>query len=262
MECQAYCIASSLRFQDFLQDSAKGKRAPITSFREAAYFNCLGGGSAFVFAYGVVVFWATSDEEKMQVINYLKEFAIEPIETMPSDEFTFTFGSVFKVVDDQVQLDSDDPLVMLAMSHAFAQSVKLEMFETRVQQAVASAQQLVDELSLKGRIHLSRKEIARRLGWLMQQRYSINLHCDVLDTPDFFWDSSELETYYKAGIAYLDLSQRVSVLYRRLDTASEIFEILTTEINHRHSATLEWIIILLITLEVIMSFVIHWWPYL
>lgn len=260
MKCTAYCVAASLQFQQLIQH-LQDNLTHVTAFREAAFFECPGAGRAVIFSYGAVVFWATQETQVQQLLSTIREFAVDPIDHPPVDHFSFSIASQFKMADDQIILDSADPLVMLALSHALAQSVKLEFFETRVQQAVKSAQQLVDELSQKGRIHLSRREIARRIGWLMQQRYSINLHCDVLDTPDFFWDSSELEKYYQASIAYLDLSQRVTVLYRRLDTASEIFEILTTEINHRHSSFLEWIIIFLILLEVMMSIAIHWSPW-
>lgn len=260
MKCVAYCIAKALHFQDFIKH-IQSQGTMVSSFREAAFFDCPNGcGTVVVFAYGAIVFWASTEQDQERLLKEVACFTIEPLDLATRDDFTFSFGHSFKVVNEEIMLDSDEPLVMLALSHAFAQSVKLEYFESCVQQAVDQAQNLIEELSQKGRIHLSRREIAQRIGWLMKQRYSINLHCDVLDTPDFFWDRSELERYYQAGGSYLDISQRVSVLSRRLDTASEIFEILTTEINHRHSSFLEWIIIILILIEVLMSFVTHWIP--
>jgi uncharacterized Rmd1/YagE family protein len=260
MKCVAYCMAQSLQFQDYLAHlQAQGIQPQF--FREAAYFKTIiGSGTAFVFTYGTIVFWAVSQVEQERVLKELGLFLIEPMQNLLRDDFSFSFGPSFQVREDQIVLDSENPLVMLSLSHAFAQSVKLEYFEACVQQAVVQAQTLVDQLSQKGKIYLNRREISKRIGWLMQQRYLINLHCDILDTPDFFWDRGELERYYQAGGAYLDLEQRVSVLYRRLDTASEIFEILTTEMNHRHSSFLEWIIIVLILIEVLMSFITHWLP--
>lgn len=260
MKCIAYCLAKSIpltAYVQFLQE----QNQPLSAFREAVVVEYPHGrGTAVIFAYGTVVFWAVAPSLIQQMINELLPHCIEPLDQPIEDEFSFSYGSVFKVVNDQIVLDQEDPYIMLALSHAFSQSIKLELFENRVQHAVTQAQILVDELSSRGRIDLSRKEIACRIGWLMQQRYSINLHCDVLDTPDFFWDRTELERYYQAGASYLDLGQRVSVLYRRMDTVSDVFEVLTTEINHRHSAFLEWIIIVLIMIEVMMTFMLHWWP--
>jgi uncharacterized Rmd1/YagE family protein len=260
MKCVAYCLAKSIPLAPYVQFLHQ-QNQPLSAFREAVVFECPHGrGTVIVFAYGTIVFWAVAPSLVEQILKEVEPYCVEPLENPHEDEFSFSYGSTFRVVNDQIVLDQQDLYVMLALSHAFSQSVKLELFEGRVQQAVDQAQLLVDELSARGRIDLSRKEIAKRIGWLMQQRYSINLHCDVLDTPDFFWERTELERYYQAGAAYLDLSQRVNVLYRRMDTVSDVFEVLTTEINHRHSAFLEWIIIVLIMIEVIMSFSIHLLP--
>jgi uncharacterized Rmd1/YagE family protein len=260
MKCIAYCLAKAIPLTNYVHFLQK-QNQPLSAFREAVVFECPHGrGTVIVFAYGTVVFWAVAPSLIDQMLKEIKPHCQELLDHPIEDEFSFSYGPTFSVVNDQIVLDQQDPYVMLALSHAFAQSVKLELFEGRVQQAVVQAQFLVDELSSRGKIDLTRKEIAKRIGWLMQQRYSINLHCDVLDTPDFFWDRTELERYYQAGASYLDLSQRVNVLYRRMDTVSDVFEILTTEINHRHSAFLEWIIIVLILIEVMMSFALHWLP--
>jgi len=47
------------------------------------------------------------------------------------------------------------------------------------------------------------------------QRNSVNLHSDILDVPDFFWENSELEPLYAMTRSYLDLNKRVEILNRR-----------------------------------------------
>lgn len=84
-------------------------------------------------------------------------------------------------------------------------------------------------------------------------RNSINLHTDILDTPEFFWDHEDLEVFYEKTCHYLDLTARVDVLNKRLDIVKELFEILNDHLEARHSSRLEWVIIILIAVEVAMA---------
>jgi uncharacterized Rmd1/YagE family protein len=91
------------------------------------------------------------------------------------------------------------------------------------------------------------------MGELFIERTSINLHMDVLDTPEFFWEYPELEPLYMMTANYLDIRTRVEVLNQRLDVVHGLFEMLGTELNHLHSSRLEWTIISLIVIEVLVS---------
>ena len=48
----------------------------------------------------------------------------------------------------------------------------------------------------------------------------------------------------------ISLSARVEVLNKRLDIIKELFDMLASELANRHSNTLEWIVIILIMVEV------------
>ena len=96
-------------------------------------------------------------------------------------------------------------------------------------------------------------EIRRKMGELFIERNSINLHVDVLDVPEFFWEYPELEPLYQMIAKYLDLKTRVEVLNHRLDVVHELFQMLGSELNHQHSSRLEWFIIWLIIIEVLLS---------
>ena len=91
------------------------------------------------------------------------------------------------------------------------------------------------------------------MGELFIERNSINLHLDVLDAPEFFWEYPEMEPLYKMMSNYLDIKSRVEVLNQRLDVVHELFEMLGNELNHQHSSRLEWTIICLIVIEVLLT---------
>ena len=152
-------------------------------------------------------------------------------------------------------LNETAPLHLLAVSHALAQSVKLSTFETLVSRTIQSTAHIPRALADTGATHLSRKELAKIRGRLFLTKSDILVRYDLLDTPEFFWEYPELDTVYQQIANYLEIRNRTKVLSTRLTTIHELFEMLADEQKHKHSASLEWIIIWLIAVEILMFLV-------
>lgn len=207
-------------------------------------------GNVFIFSYGCIVCWGLTREQEAEIIKDLKPYEVEPEETPSEDVFTYISGDTSKIVNGEIVLASRSYLNILALSHGLAQSVKLDSFERRIAKTVASTRQIPIDLAKFGKIGLSRKEIRRKMGELFLERSSINLHTDVLDTPEFFWEYPEVEPLYHMIAHYLDLETRVEVLNQRLGVIHELFNMLNNEMNHQQASRLEMTIILLILIEV------------
>ncbi len=208
----------------------------------------------FFFPFGTAVFWGLSDIEQKNFLEYLRPFEGGSLETTEFDEFSFMSGSSIRISQDVITLPFPSVLNKLAISYGIAQSVKLTVFESTIRKTIAKTKHLPEEIVRKGKIVLSRSEIAKTIGQLFLDRSSINLHTDILDTPEIFWEYPENDPPYRLMANYLDVQTRVSVLNQRLNIVKELLEMLSTELNHRHSSRLEWIIIGLIFLEIIIAF--------
>ena len=90
-----------------------------------------------------------------------------------------------------------------------------------------------------GKISLDRTEISKKIGQLFIERNSVNLYSDILDTPEFFWEQEQFQTFYHRIYSYLEIGKRVAVLNKRLDIMKELFEMLGAELQDRHSSNLE-----------------------
>lgn len=254
MECFAYCTASSYQIKSLFDNLRAQYKA--TLFRDVVHVEMSNTGlegDVFFFAYGSVVTWGLSKERSLQVLELTRNFEVSRLEEIETDEFTFRYGDSPKVEDDEIILPNTEMLTKLAISHGIAQSVKLGSFETAIQKTFNSTRQIPEELAKEGKIKLSKREIRRKMGELFLERSSINVHVDILDTPEFFWEYPDLEPYYKMITNYLDVSARVQVLNQRLDITHEMFEMLGNELNHQHSSRLEWTIIWLIIIEVALT---------
>ncbi|MCX7338452.1 MAG: RMD1 family protein [Alphaproteobacteria bacterium] len=257
MRCASYCTADSYNIDEL------AKYFRNEGFDPKFYGNVIHvhngddqeGGEIFCFHFGCVTFWGTTEEEENQYLEKLKAYEGSPlIHRTHDDSSTFELGdeTAINEEEDKIILESDDVLVKLALSYGLSQSVKLAAFEASVDQTIENTRYLSAELAEKGKISLSRKKLAQGIGLLFTERNSINLHSDILDTPEFFWRRPRYEPYYHLASSYMDITTRLDILNRRLDVIHDLYEILSNELKHTHASFLEIVIIFLILWEVIM----------
>ncbi|MBS3905350.1 MAG: RMD1 family protein [Simkania sp.] len=254
MRCTGYCTAASYDVLRLFQ--TLGKLGPVQLYKDTLHFQIREErrvrGDLFYFSYGAVVFWGFSEEEERKFLQDLKEFERDSC-SRTEDEFTYIYGDDLKIEEDEIVLQNKGTLTKLAIAHGIAQSVKLNVFEDSIFKTYETTKWLPAELAVKGKISLSRRAISRKMGELFIERNTINIHTEILDTPEFFWEHPELETFYRRTAHYLDINKRVDILNRRLNVIHELFEILRNELNHQYSSRLEWTIIVLIVIEVVLA---------
>jgi uncharacterized Rmd1/YagE family protein len=74
-------------------------------------------------------------------------------------------------------------------------------------------------------------------------------------TPEFLWNDSEFEPVYKNIFRYLEINPRIEVLNKRLTIVGELLDVLRSQQEHIHANKLEWIIIILVAMEVLLQLV-------
>lgn len=208
----------------------------------------------FFFPYGCAVFWGVEDNDIHQYLDLARQHVTKPLASVIIDQITYRYGPETSIIEenDEFIIEPGDPFVLLSFAHALSQSVKLTAFEESIDRIIQKTRHLPEEMAQKGKTSLSRRQLSKSIGVLFAERHSINLHNDLLDTPEFFWRRSAYESYYQMGIAYLDISTRTNILNQRLSALQELYQILSDELKHLHSSRLELIIIYLIVTEVLL----------
>ncbi|KAL8658041.1 MAG: hypothetical protein Q9226_001330 [Calogaya cf. arnoldii] len=221
----------------------------------------------FVFSYGVVVFWNFTERQEKDVLADLtfSEFETgvtlvtgpQDEEDFETEEFHFEYSPETprpRVFNDMITLRSGDHMIKLAMSHAIAQSTKLNFFEQRMADQMAEAQHVPRRLALTGKLGMKREEVVRILGALFRSRVDVNLSSNMLDVPNFFWDSEPtLHPLYFAVREYLEIKPRVQALNERCRVFLDLAEILSDSIADDRSSRLTWIIIVLILISIAVT---------
>lgn len=207
----------------------------------------------FIFAYGVLILWNIPEKLHDAYLSLTQAYGHGTVDCPEDDVFSFRYGERSRVWRDEIILPDQKPLTKLAISHALAQSIKLGIFEQRIQKIINETEHLPQQLAKHGKIPLKAKDIRRQMAQLYIERSTINLHYDLLDEPEFLWDYDELVPIYTMAAKHLDIDCRVEVLTKRQEVVHELFDMLGTEVHNQHFSRLELTIVLLICLEVVIT---------
>ncbi len=249
--CLTVCLAQSFRFPELREHILSTARAQL--FRNALIVDYKDGCS-IVFPYGVVVHWHVGLDERRALQSLLLEYAIKPEANPQEDNFSYALDcEQDRFQHDHIELRSSDIRVLLALSHAMGQSIKLAAFEGNAIDTIHATSHLPESLAREGKIKLNRNAMAKIRGQLFLTKSDIILNYDLLDTPEFFWEHPEYQAIYSMAANYLEIRQRTDVLSKKLETIHELLEVLADEQKHQHSSILELIIIGLIAVEIAIS---------
>jgi uncharacterized Rmd1/YagE family protein len=249
--CAAYCLAHRFHIDALARTLSESS---LIRLIKGALLVEENDSYSIILGYGAVVHWNVSPERKETIHRVLLANAEQALSLIEEDHFTFTYDCpVTRIVEDHIELESSDPILMFALSQGMAQSIKLASFETQALRTIENTSYIPKSLADKGRINISRREIAKIRGQLFLTKSDIIVNYDLLDIPEFFWEYPEYEDYYATVAKYLEIAPRTEVLSKKLETIHELFEMLADEQNHRHSSRLEWIIIWLIAFEIGMT---------
>ncbi|KAK4242715.1 hypothetical protein C8A03DRAFT_29146 [Achaetomium macrosporum] len=225
-------------------------------------------GEVFIFSYGVVVFWNFTEHQEKDMLADITfaenengvSLSTRPLDEMDfeTEEFHFEYSPDVKrprVFNDMITLlPRSDHMVKLTISHAIAQSTKLCFFEERMSETMLDAQHVPKRLALTGELNMTRTEIVRILGRLFKSRVDINLSSNILDVPNFFWDSEPtLHPLYVAIREYLEIDPRIKVLNERCRVFLDLADILADSVADAKMSNITWIIIILIVVSIIVT---------
>lgn len=251
-KCTSYCLAEKFNYKDlinYLENNYK-----LTKYKEFCIID-YSEWYSFIFEYWTIVNWNLSHDENKKILDEINEYYVWEIDLNIFDEFKYEDDkwTSTKVINDKIYLETDTIEEKIWISYAMSQSIKLSYFESTTIETIEDSKNIPTNLATKGKIWLKSKDISKIRWKLFMVKSRTNLHYDLLDSPDFFWEYPELLKYYETTANYLEIKTRIQVLNKKLEVIHEMFEMLADEQKHNHSSLLEWIIIWLIVIEVFFT---------
>ena len=246
-------IAYHLTSKVSLKEAVPGvELSEIKSDRSFALLSA--GDLAWVYlkSYGGVVFINCDEQLIEKVMRSIVDAEVQ-IDQLPSEDYVIEVDAAvqFHVDFSVIRLPeiSDDiaHVIMLNLS----QSAALEDFHENVRRLLALTKSFSDQLDKTGRFKLSRRAVRKYIGQTMVLKNKISESLFIYETPDVAWSDKNLAQLDEQMRIQLELEKRHEGLQLDLSVVKENLDVYRDILQHRHSSTLEWIIILLILFEVI-----------
>lgn len=219
----------------------------------------------FLFREGCIVFWGVPYSEQRKVLQDLSSLEVDPYSSDLTQEerehLEYDLAPAAersRMNKDIVQLGlNQDPKDILsdqfALSHAVALSVKLGIWEIMLVKYIDSIGWVTNCMKKGDSIGLTRSQVFCKTGELYELKHRINLSSDLLDLPDVYWDRHDQEVLFLSLTSFLNIKKRTSVMNEKLNNCCELMNLLAGHMNDKHHIRLEWMIIVLITVEVLFE---------
>ncbi|UOK42746.1 MULTISPECIES: RMD1 family protein [Flavobacterium] len=214
----------------------------------------------YIFDYGVVVFANYDPIAKSEFLNFVTNYAINPVDLNLSEEYIIkTDATPDKIVvkNNFVITSQIDPSLLRIVMLNTGQSVALEYYEVLTDELITSSKHYILELEQKGRLSISKTDLLKYIGKVLNVKNSIVDNLYILDDPNLVWDNEELNLLNRNLKNNFDIHPRFKDLDYRLQIVEDNLTLFTDVLNVRESHRLEWIIIILIAFEIIMALFVY-----
>jgi required for meiotic nuclear division protein 1 len=206
----------------------------------------------YVFKYGAVCFLNFDPVGISQFVKLITPYC----KTIFADSFTEEYLVATNCREVRVGFNHIDVpmantdvlrLVMLVVS----QSVALDYYQEQTSKLLEEANFHTQVLVNKGKLAISDKKLKQFIGntLLLRNRIAENIY--VFDSPPETWEDESLNKINNELKRTFDLQVRVRTIVEGLAIIRDNLELFRTLLEHRYSNMLEWIVIVLILVEVI-----------
>jgi uncharacterized Rmd1/YagE family protein len=214
----------------------------------------------YIFDYGVVVFANYTAVEKKELIHFVQNYATTIVYLELLEEYRIEIDeSISKVVikNDYVSVPYVDPSVLRIVMLNIGQSVALDYYEVLTDALITSSREYILELEQHGKLSISKINLLKYIGKVLNVKNSIVDNLYILDDPNLVWDNEELNLLNRHLKTNFDINPRFKDLDYRLDIVEDNLRLFTDVLNVRESSRLEWIVIILIFIEIMIALLFH-----
>lgn len=234
-------LKNSLTFDCIYEDPTE----IIYQLDETIYFQ--------VFDYGSLVFFGVDAIRQTNIINTVRNILSLPLAELQSENFDVEIKpeSKYLVMFDRIVVNKVSIDMAKIVMLNIAQSVALDNYVEQSDLLLHETLKFSSELEAKGKLSLRGKKLLKYIGRTLNLRNKIANNLYIFDSPVLTWEDEYLNRIYNDLRKELDISLRYRSLQENLDIVQQNLEIYKDLHLHSHSSTLEWIIIILIAVEVV-----------
>ncbi len=210
----------------------------------------------YLYYFGGVVFLNCSGDMITRFLDSIPQYA-ESLKGQPQlpyrEEYRLEIDPERKsvIANDYTVMPSFNLAFMDIICFVIAKSVALERIEERIDVVFDEVESLIGNLG-RGKLELPDRDMARLASSILSFKFTSIAHIMVLDKPDITWDNPEADRLYTTMAGLFELNQRYLEIKHKSETLLDMTGVFTSLSHARRSARLEWIIIILIAIEIVL----------
>ncbi len=213
-------------------------------------------GLLYAFDYGVVVFANMADVDISKNLLLLQQFCINPLPEKIQDDFEITEreGEPLTFNFDSLNVPKlTDEVIKIAMLN-LAQSVVMDVYAQRAQSLLGEIRGFTNQMETGGNIRISRANMLRFIGRTLNSKNKVVENLYIFDGPETTWEDEYLDRVHRGLSRTFELPTRFKEIEYTFKIIEDNLSVFRELYLHRESSKLEWIIIILICIEVIDLF--------
>lgn len=221
------------------------------------YFKSSEKQFVYIFQYGMVSFFNMTDAEIETVLEKIKPFCTNFYTEKFSDSLEVIVESnTLEVQFDNVILPSlDEEMIRLVLLNT-SQSVALDQYSELTEELLIETNKHTLYLEEKGKLDISGNKLMRFIGKVLNIKNKISENFYIFDSPEITWEKEQLNRLNQDLKRTFDLTDRYRLIHDRIEIIKENLELFKDIMDHKESSRLEWIIIILIVIEVVDLFIV------
>ncbi len=214
------------------------------------------GKYLYIFKFGVVCFLGFDQTSIKAHIKEICVYAKNPLTERLSEEFEVEpdqesdrFGY------NRIYLSEATPEAIQIIMLNVSQSVALDYYSGLSRLLLEETRFYTQMLENEGRLSISGIKFRKVIGRTLNLKNSIAENLYIFDNPTMVWDDERLEKLHAGLKTTFDISIRHRSIVEDLEIIKENLDLFKDLMLHSQSSFLEWIIIILILVEVLNLFV-------
>ncbi len=217
----------------------------------------------YLYYFGGMVFINTPEDVMHAFLARMAGVTEEFRPDMPlryRDDYTLRIdaGAPMDVSNDSAVMPHYERSFIDIICFVIAKSAALERIEEKVDQVLDDMEGLIGRLN-RGKLSVPDRELARLASTILNFKYTSIAHVMVLDKPEITWEEPEADRLYLTMANLFELDQRYQEIRHKSETLLDITEVFSGLSHARRAARLEWIIIVLILIEIVIFVLEIFW---
>jgi uncharacterized Rmd1/YagE family protein len=206
----------------------------------------------YIFKYGAVCFLNYDSIHISEFLHFIKSFCKNIFEDSLTDEFLLETGAKeLRVGFNKVEIPSATIDVLRLVMLNVSQSVALDYYEEQTSKLLAETNLHTQRLEAQGQLGISGRKLKQYIARTLLLRNRIAENIYVFDSPPETWENESLSRIDSDLKRTFDLQVRVRIIHEGLAIIRDNLELFRALLQYRNSTILEWIVIILILMEVL-----------